>query len=113
MRSLTRIRLIPPAPAYEPATTHWPPGSTTRSSGAAWPQMNCTSPLSAQGGGVGGVGDCCAEIPMTAAIPSINATRVSLIKVLRDGPTVQLGAVNAKRAAESRSGLFAPSEWDV
>src|SRR6476619_6127265 len=96
IRSLTRIRLIPPAPAYEPAATHWPPGRTTRSSGACWPQMNCTSAVLVQGTGVG-VGGCCATTLATAAAPSIRTTRVSFFMAL----TVQLPTPNAQENHEA------------
>src|SRR5262252_9089353 len=67
--SLTRMTLIPPEPLIELATTHAPPGTTTRSSGPCWPQTNRVSAVSTHGPGGAGAGGCAdADAAQTMAI---------------------------------------------
>src|SRR5215216_4484136 len=74
VRSLTRIRLMPPAPLYADATTHRAPGTTTRSSGACCPQMTWM-PVTDSHGVAAGAGPCARNMFENA--PTIPAASTS------------------------------------
>ena len=82
---------------YAPAMTHCAPGTTTRSSGACWPQTNRTFPSATQPGGGAGAGGACAETPSDQA-SSIIVVNVS---VLIEGPLDERAKLRTHQASAS------------